>query len=82
MNQTSQIGYDPAVNGLKIYCEFYGAANPARPPLVLLHGGVDTIRTSFGQVLPARARDRQIVAFEQHGCGHTAEIADRMANGR
>jgi hypothetical protein len=56
MNQTSQIGYDPAVNGLKIYCEFYGAANPARPPLVLLHGRVDTIRTSFGQVLPARAR--------------------------
>jgi pimeloyl-ACP methyl ester carboxylesterase len=54
MNQTSQTGYAP-VNGLKIYYEFHGAANPARPPLVLLHGGGDTIGTSFGHVLPALA---------------------------
>ena len=48
-----------------------------RPPLVLLHGGGDTIATSFGHVLPALARDRQIIAFEQQGFGHTADIADR-----
>ena len=39
MNQTSQTGY-ASVNDLKIY---YGAANPRVRPLVLLHGGVDTI---------------------------------------
>jgi hypothetical protein len=42
-------------------------ANPARPSLVLLHGGGDTIRTSFGDILPELARDRQVIAFEQQG---------------
>lgn len=65
------------VNGLRIYFEIHGIANPARPPLVLLHGGGDTIKTSFGYILPELARDRQIIAFEQQGYGHTADIADR-----
>jgi alpha/beta hydrolase fold len=71
-----QIGY-AAIHGLQMYYEIHGAAHPARPPLVLLHGGGDTIQTSFGHVLPLLARDRQIVAFEQQGFGHTADIADR-----
>jgi pimeloyl-ACP methyl ester carboxylesterase len=49
----------------------------AQPPLVLLQGGGDTIRTSFGYILPILARDWQIIAFEQQGFGHTADIADR-----
>jgi pimeloyl-ACP methyl ester carboxylesterase len=69
-------GYAP-VNGLKIYYEIHGIPNPGRPPLVLLHGGGDTIGTSFGHVLPALARGRQVIAFEQQGYGHTADIADR-----
>ncbi len=73
---TVQTGYAP-VNGLRIYFEIHGKANPARPPLVLLHGGGDTIKTSFGHILPELARDRQIIAFEQQGYGHTADIADR-----
>jgi len=71
-----QRGYAP-VNGLRIYYEIHGVANPARPPLVLLHGGGDTIETSFGHVLPELARHRQIIAFEQQGYGHTADIAGR-----
>jgi pimeloyl-ACP methyl ester carboxylesterase len=69
-------GYAP-VNGLKLYYEIHGAADPAQPPLVLLHGGGDTIKTSFGHVLPELARHRQVIAFEQQGYGHTADIADR-----
>jgi pimeloyl-ACP methyl ester carboxylesterase len=46
-------------------------------PLVLLHGGGGTIQTSFAQLLPALARDRQVIAFEQQGCGRTADIPDR-----
>jgi len=72
----TQTGYAP-INGLKIYYEIHGTVNAARPPLVLLHGGGDTIKTSFGHLLPALARDRQIIAFEQQGFGHTADIADR-----
>jgi len=70
--QTIQTGYAP-----KIYYEIHGTAKPRRPPLVLLHGGGDTIVTSFGRVLPALARDRQIIAFEQQGYGHTADIVER-----
>jgi pimeloyl-ACP methyl ester carboxylesterase len=73
---TVQAGYAP-VNGLRIYYEIHGSADPARPPLVLLHGGGDTIATSFGKILPELARNRQIIAFEQQGYGHTADIADR-----
>lgn len=76
VKQPVQTGYAP-VNGLRLYFEIHGIANPARPPLVLLHGGGDTIKTSFGHILPELARDRQIIAFEQQGYGHTADIADR-----
>jgi pimeloyl-ACP methyl ester carboxylesterase len=71
-----QTGYAP-VHDLQLYYEIHGTANRAHPPLVLLHGGGDTIQTSFGQVLPALARDRQVIAFEQQGFGHTADIAGR-----
>jgi pimeloyl-ACP methyl ester carboxylesterase len=69
-------GYAP-VDGLRIYYEIHGTVSPTHPPLVLLHGGGDTIETSFGHVLPEFARDRQVIAFEQQGYGHTADIADR-----
>lgn len=71
-----QKGYAP-VNGLQMYYEIHGAADPAVPPLVLLHGGGDTIETSFGHVLSGLSHSRQVIAFEQQGFGHTADIADR-----
>ena len=71
-----QSGYAP-VNGLKMYYEIYGRANGKIPPLVLLHGGGSTIETSFGKVLSALAKNRQVIAFEQQGHGRTADIVDR-----
>ena len=69
-----QTGYAP-VNGLRMYYEIHGRAGQL--PLVLLHGGGDTIETSFGRLLPVLARGRRIIAFEQQGCGRTADIAER-----
>lgn len=66
-------GYAP-VNGLKMYYEIHGTANGKKPPLVLLHGGGSTIDTSFGKALPSLAKTRQVIAFEQQGHGHTADI--------
>lgn len=70
---SAEHGYAP-VNGLKIYYELHGPESASQPPLVLLHGGGDTIDTSFGTLLPLLARDRRVIAFEQQGYGRTADI--------
>ena len=62
-------GYVP-VNGLEMYYEIHGSGQP----LVLLHGNLSTISTSFGKVLPWLASTRRIIAVEQQGHGHTADI--------
>ena len=62
-------GYVP-VNGLEMYYEIHGSGRP----LVLLHGNLSTIGTSFGKVLPKLASTRRIIAVEQQGHGHTADI--------
>jgi pimeloyl-ACP methyl ester carboxylesterase len=69
-----QSGYTPA-DGLRMYYEIHGPVGQL--PLVLLHGGGDTIETSFGHLLPVLARSRRIIAFEQQGCGRTTDIEDR-----
>ena len=76
MNKEFTSGYAP-VNGLNIYYEIHSVADERKTPLVLLRGGGDTIQTSFRYLLPAVARDRQIIAFEQQGCARTADIAER-----
>jgi pimeloyl-ACP methyl ester carboxylesterase len=59
-----------AVNGLEMYYETHGSGKP----LVLLHGAMSTIATDFGRVLPPLAESRRIIAVEQQGHGHTADI--------
>ena len=66
-------GYVP-VNGLQMYYEIHGDPVSGQPPLLLLHGGFLSIATSFEQMLPTLAAQRQVVAVEQQGHGHTADI--------
>jgi pimeloyl-ACP methyl ester carboxylesterase len=61
-------GYAP-VNGLSMYYEVHGDG----PPLVLLHGAYMTIDT-MGPLLPGLAESRQVIAVEQQGHGHTADV--------
>ena len=69
MNKDGKGSY-AEIHGLKMYYEIHGAGFP----LVLLHGGLSAIGTSFGKMLPALARERQIIAIEQQAHGHTADI--------
>jgi pimeloyl-ACP methyl ester carboxylesterase len=69
MVEDSQGRYAP-VNGLDMYYEVLGSGRP----LVLLHGGLSTIGTSFGKLLQSLARTRQVIAVEQQAHGHTADI--------
>ena len=62
-------GYAP-VNGLRMYYEVHGTGRP----LVLLHGGLQTIDLAFGAIWPDLAGDRQVIATELQGHGRTADI--------
>ena len=54
-----------AVNGLKLYYEIHGTGGP----LVALHG-----RFGWATVHAILAKDRQVIAVERQGHGHTADI--------
>ena len=65
-------GYAP-VNGLSMYYEIHGSPNADVPPLLILHGALATL-DMFGELLPALAQTRQVIAVEQQGHGRTADI--------
>jgi pimeloyl-ACP methyl ester carboxylesterase len=67
--QDSRSGY-VSVDELKMYYEIHGKG----APLVLIHGGGSTIQTSFGRVLHSFAKERQVIAVELQGHGHTPDI--------
>jgi pimeloyl-ACP methyl ester carboxylesterase len=67
-NTTIQSGH-AQVNGLALYYEIHGAGDP----LILLHGGLGSTGM-FGDVLPALAADRQVIAVDLQAHGRTADI--------
>jgi pimeloyl-ACP methyl ester carboxylesterase len=61
------------VHGIKMYYEVHGDGRP----VVLLHGGMTTIHFSYAAQIPALAQTHRVIAVEQMGHGHTADIAER-----
>src|SRR5438093_7050798 len=59
-------GYIPASDGVNYYYEIHGQGQP----LLLLHGGLFSI-DMFGLILPALARQRQVIAVDLQGHGRT-----------
>ncbi len=57
------------VNGLEMYYEIHGTGRP----LVVLHGAYMTIDL-MGEIVPELAKTRQVIAVEQQGHGHTADV--------
>lgn len=70
MTSNSSSGRYARVNGLDMYYEIHGEGQP----LVLLHGALSAICTSFGKLLPDLAGHRQVIAVEMQGHGRTADI--------
>jgi len=62
-------GQYATINGLNLYYEVHGEG----APLVLLPGGFMTV-AAMGQVVPALAQTRQVIAVELEGHGHTALV--------
>jgi pimeloyl-ACP methyl ester carboxylesterase len=66
--RTDTVSAYATVNGIRMYYEIHGSGTP----LVLIHGGGSTIRTTFGRVLRDFAQHHQVIAVEVQGHGHTA----------
>jgi pimeloyl-ACP methyl ester carboxylesterase len=72
---SSRSGLAP-VNGLRMYYEVHGQG----PPVVLLHGAMSSIQPDFARMIPVLARTRQVIAVEQQGHGHTADVDRPLSN--
>src|SRR5690349_7918271 len=57
------------VNGVHMYYETYGDGSP----LVLLHGGMLSIRLNFDSLIPTLARAHRVIGVELQGHGRTAD---------
>ncbi|MEP7264075.1 MAG: alpha/beta hydrolase [Bacteroidota bacterium] len=69
VHQDSSSGYAP-IGEMNMYYEIHGSGNP----LVLIHGGGSTIKTTFGNVLHHFAKNHKVIAVELQGHGHTADV--------
>lgn len=66
---TVDSGYAPA-GGVDVYWESRGEGGT---PLIVVHGGYG-MTTMFGDVLGLLARNRQVIAIELQGHGHTRDV--------
>ena len=71
-------GHWAEVNGHRMYYETSGSGRP----LLLLHGGGNSIHSSFAKQLDVFAKTHAIVAPEQIGHGHTPDAAGPLTYAR
>jgi len=75
--QPASSGYAEAAEGLRVYYEVYGQGEP----IVVLAGGLmDT--SSMAQVIGPLSRQRQVIAIDLEGHGHTALRKSPMSHER
>jgi len=65
----TDIGKYASVNGIQMYYEVHGNGTP----LVLIHGGGSTLKTTFGTILPILAKTHLVIAVELQAHGHTSD---------
>lgn len=56
---------------LEIYYEVHGDLASGVVPFLVLHGGMGSIASDFGGLLPALAAQRPVIRVEQQGHGRT-----------
>src|SRR5712664_2515741 len=62
-----------------MFYEIRGTSDPAKVPVVLLHGAISATGTSFGTLPDLLAQTRQVITVEQQGHGRTADIDRPMS---
>jgi pimeloyl-ACP methyl ester carboxylesterase len=61
------------VRGVRMYYEIHGAGRP----VILLHGGMNSIRSSFEKQIQVFAKTHRVIAIEQMAHGHTPDVKGR-----
>lgn len=61
------------VDGHDIYHETHGDPASGRTPVLLLHGGMNTIEMNFSDLIPRLAANHPVIAVEQQGHGRTGD---------
>ncbi|MGO9831173.1 MAG: alpha/beta fold hydrolase [Myxococcaceae bacterium] len=72
-NTAARSGFAP-IDGLEMYYEVHGAGEP----LILLHGGLGST-DMFTDILPALAKNRQVITVDLQAHGRTADITRSMS---
>lgn len=73
MSSPTATGARAPLPGLDVYYEDHGAGDP----LVLLHGGAQTLDLSFGALVPLLTPHHRVVPIELQGHGRTPDPDDR-----
>src|SRR5690242_12791129 len=68
--QASAKGNYASVNGLKVYYDVQGSGTP----VVLLHGAFSNVDRDFAKVMPALAKNHQVIGVELQGHGRTGDV--------
>jgi pimeloyl-ACP methyl ester carboxylesterase len=68
--ETTTSGY-AASGPARIWYEVHGEPAAERVPLLLIHGSGSTIGSNFAELIPLLTPDRQVIAIEEQGHGHT-----------
>lgn len=58
-------------NGLDVYYEVHGDLGSGDVPFLVLHGGMGSVTTDFGHLLPKLAESRPVIGIDQQGHGRT-----------
>jgi pimeloyl-ACP methyl ester carboxylesterase len=66
------------VSDFELHYEIHGDGSA----LVLLHGALSTIETSFGAVIPLLAENHRVIAIEQQAHGHTPDVDRPLSYGQ
>lgn len=60
-------------DGHAIWYGTWGEPRPGTIPLLLLHGGMMNSDLTFADLIPALAKDRQVIGIDQQGHGHSPD---------
>ncbi len=61
------------VDGHEVYHEVHGDLGSGATPVLVLHGGMMSVDTTFGDLIPVLGEERPVIGIDQQGHGRTGD---------